>query len=390
MKGYVCIRVTGPQVSRFMNLCVYKDILLWDINATKQGYEMKIYGKDFFLIKGIVRKTGSKIKILERYGFHFWIKQQAKRKIFMTGPFFCLFLLWFLSRFLWSVEVTGNQQLTEDMIQDFLQKQGVHYGMFLSEIPTKDIKANLRQEYDNINWVSVSIEGTKLSIRMKENDVEEVKEPIFTGGTNIIAQEDGLVESIFVRTGTAKVKEGDEVKKGDVLIEGKISIPDENGNLKREEYCEADGDIWLIYSVPINETLEWKYEKKEYSGLEEVRYYIETGEEKWGVDIRKVPFLKYDVIEERKQARLLGNIPIPITICKRIYRDYNIVDKKYTEEQGKSIINHNFNKIITSLEEKGVHIMKKDVKIISDSVLIRISGNIVIKELCELKKPLED
>ncbi len=36
---------------------------------------------------------------------------------------------------------------------------------------------------------------------------------------------------------------GDEVKKGDVLIEGKVYIYNEDETLKKVDYLTADGDI---------------------------------------------------------------------------------------------------------------------------------------------------
>ena len=45
---------------------------------------------------------------------------------------------------------------------------------------------------------------------------------------DIIATKDGIIRTIFVRTGTALVKPGDTVKEGDVLVSSKVSCTNES------------------------------------------------------------------------------------------------------------------------------------------------------------------
>ena len=56
------------------------------------------------------------------------------------------------------------------MLRDYLQINGIHYGMLLKEIPLNQLKTDIRNEYPQINWVSIYLEGTTLQIDIKEND----------------------------------------------------------------------------------------------------------------------------------------------------------------------------------------------------------------------------
>ena len=389
LKSYVCITVSGSQVNRFINLCANRQIELRDICESNGSYSMKLWVKDFFRIKDILKKTGSRIRITQKQGFHFWLKKQAKRKIFFAGPFLCLFLLWFLSRFLWSVEVVGNRQLTEDMLDDFLKEQGVYYGMPLDEIPLQEIKLKLREEYEEINWVSVSVEGTGLEIRLKENDVW-TRERENLPGTNLIAPTDGVVTDILVRQGTAVVKKGDEVKKGDTLIEGKVEIPDQDGVVKKIEYCQGDGDVWILSKEPLREKVELLYEKREYSGAEKTRHYLEVEEKKLGAGLGKIPYIYYDIVEERENLRLFGEVYLPLTICTKTFREFTLVEAKYSEQEAKEILMKRMEKIITTLEEKGVQIIEKNVKIIPNSVSMSLQGDITVLRMHNQQIQLEE
>lgn len=377
LKGYVCILVSGSQVSRFINLCANHHIEIWDISIEETGYSMKMGIQDFFLIKGMLKKTGSSLKIRQKRGFTFWLKKQAKRKLFLAGPFLCLFLLWFFSHFLWSIDVLGNRQITKDMLVDFLNEQGVHYGMSLTEIPLAEIKLKLRESYEEINWVSVSVKGTELEIRIKENDVwSEKREEL--PGLSLCSPVDGTITDVLVRQGVALVKRGDQVKTGDVLIEGKVPVLDENGEVKKIEYCQADGDVWILSEIPIKEELPLLYQRREYSGQERKKYYLEYGEEKWGIDIRKPPYLIYDIVEERENLHLFGDITLPLTLCTRTYREFTPVEARYSEQEAKQILEARLKKIITTLEEKGVQIIEKNVKIVPNGVSMSLQGSVKV------------
>lgn len=378
IKGYVCILVSGSQVNRFMNLCANHHIRLWDISIEETGFSMKIEVGDFFLIKDMLKKTGSSLKIRQKRGFAFWLKKQAKRKLFLAGPFLCLFLLWFFSHFLWSVDVLGNRQITKDMLMDFLTEQGVYYGMPLSQIPLTEIKLKLREAYEEVNWVSVSVNGTQLEIRLKENDVWSQRRDQLPG-LNLISPVEGTVTDILVRQGVALVKKGDQVKTGDILIEGKVPVYDENGEVKKVEYCQGDGDVWLLSEIPVQEELSLLYQRREYSGEERKKYYLEYGDKKWGVDIRKPPYLNYDIIEERKKLHLFGDISLPITLCTRTYREFSPVEAKYADQEAKQLLEKRMEKIITTLEEKGVQIIEKNVKIVSNSASMSLQGSIKVR-----------
>ena len=67
-RGYVRIRIAGNHYDRFLNLCAYHDIGLWNLLPVGEAYEAFIARKDFKKLKTIVRKSHAAVKITERYG----------------------------------------------------------------------------------------------------------------------------------------------------------------------------------------------------------------------------------------------------------------------------------------------------------------------------------
>ena len=72
VQGYLKIRASGYSAERFLNLCKNKNIKIWGVKPTKQGYEMYITISDFRKLKPIMRKTKTKVMIEERIGLPFF------------------------------------------------------------------------------------------------------------------------------------------------------------------------------------------------------------------------------------------------------------------------------------------------------------------------------
>ena len=173
IKGYVSIKVWGYSTERFLNLCGNHDILVWDIENHGDYYTMKVSVKGFFALKTLLKKTGTRASVLERYGLPFFVPRMKRRKIFVIGLVVCL-LFWMLTtRFIWDIKITGNYSLTEDILMDYLNNQNVHTAMKKSDLQIEELERNLREEYDIITWASLKVDGTTLIIQIRENEMPE-------------------------------------------------------------------------------------------------------------------------------------------------------------------------------------------------------------------------
>ena len=390
LKNILEICVSGENVERFLNLCSFHDIKLSNITNIDNKYYMNLSSEDFFKLKSIIKKSNVKVKITKKKGFLFQIKKQAKRKLFLITPFLCLLLLWISSHLLWGIRIEGNSAVTDDLIEEFLKEQGIYYGMPLSQIPIYELKTNLRTKYDEITWVSIYLEGAYLQISLKERDTTEFTTKPSIPGENLIAPAAGIIESVLVRQGTAKVAAGDTIEKGDVLIEGKVLIPDQDGSIKETKYCKADGDVYIVYPYTIEEIISLEHVEKEYTGKTYQKYIFIWDDKMWEFPSFKVPFLKYDCVTTPVNFQILKIISLPLEIHQATYLDYVMIRQKYMAEEAKKLAEHKLNKIISSLEEKGVQIIEKNVKIRTNSAYLSLIGDLTLKERCNTFEILEE
>ena len=70
-KGYVVVHLSGYSPERFLNLCCHHKIVLWGLRSTGTEYEMCMSIAAFRKVRPLVRKTQTKVVILERHGLPF-------------------------------------------------------------------------------------------------------------------------------------------------------------------------------------------------------------------------------------------------------------------------------------------------------------------------------
>ena len=219
LKGYVRIRITGYSPERFLNACRYKNIYIWDLKRVCGSYEMNLTIDGFRRLKEIVRKTGTKVCIIRRSGLPFLLHRYRKRHILLSGFLICAGLILFMTRFIWGIDISGNLSYTDDTLKRFLSSENVKDGMKKSDVNCRKIVQDLRKKYDRIIWVSASVDGCRLVIRIKENeddftDSSKISSDNNEEGKDIIADTDCTIVDIITRTGTPMVQRGTKVKKG--------------------------------------------------------------------------------------------------------------------------------------------------------------------------------
>ena len=147
--------------------------------------------------------------------------------------------------------MTGSYGHSEEELLDYLEKKGVRSGTKISGFSCARLEEQIRKDFEDIAWVSCERKGTLLRVRVKETlDKRDQKEgEKQESPCNLIASKKGRIASILVRSGSAKVKKGDKVKPGDVLISGVVEIKDDAGEIAEETLVRAQGDVYAISKI---------------------------------------------------------------------------------------------------------------------------------------------
>lgn len=391
LKGYIHIRLISNDPERFLNLCAYNGIFLWQLVSRNGFYEMYLSASDFFRLHGICRKSGARVKILKKHGLFFFFYQNRKRKVFFSGSILFPALILGLSLFVWNIHITGNYANSTGNILKFLEANGVRHGILKKNVDCGKIAAMLREEFSNITWVSARLEGTQLILDIKENVDDYTDEKIPDEPTNLIAAKDGIVQSIVTRRGTPMVLPGGVCKKGDVLVSGEIEIKNDNREVTGYHYVAADADIimetaWYYYDeFPI------VYEKRDYLDHTAVFPVLQIG------DLRMEgfwPFNRKRTFDEETrlwQLRLTENFVLPVSIGYRKTLPYESEQKKYSLEEVKRLAAERLEYYETKLEKEKIYIKDIDLNTEISGDVCRTKGTMTVLEsavergICEQK-----
>lgn len=377
-----------------MNLCSNHHILLWDIARQEDCYTMYISLSDFYKLRPIVKKTGTRAAVLERYGLPFFIWKMRKRKVFALGLPCCLAFLIAMSQFVWAIDFEGNISITDDVLLDFLAENGVDYGVAKNKVDIEALEAGLRENFDIITWTSARIEGTHFIVKIKENDlaVEEETEDDKENwpGSNLVATQDGVVVSILTRQGVPKVTEGTSVQKGDILVSGAVPVMADDGTVREYQFCHADADVALVYEIPVHEEQPLLYEYKNYTNREKKDLFFSLGHKRYILKLGECRFVKYDTILDSRQLCILNQIYLPFYYGFVVHREYLPVEAVYQEKKAESMLNEALSKNIVSLEEKGVQIIQKDVKIEAVGNMLVMDGYMTVQGNDGKSQPVQE
>lgn len=390
IRGYVTIKVWGYSVERLLNLCGNHDILVWGIEDHGDYHTMHISIEGFFSLKPLLKKTGTRVAVLHRYGLPFFMSKMFARKIFVAGLVCCILFWCLASRFIWDIRIEGNYALTEDVLLDYLEERGIHAAMKKSELQIEALEQALRKDYDLITWTSAQLKGTTLLIRIKENDIpvyeaEEQKEIV--QGMDLTASRDGVVTYIITRKGVPLVAQGQSVQAGDVLVSGAIPVYNEDTTVRKYQFVEADADIILRYEQNISLEEAVAYEEKLYTGDNIGIPVLGMGERTLSFRFLGIPYDYYDISEEKKQVRLLDHLYLPFYYGKRTVQEYEIAIKKHTDEEMKELLQERWRKIIATLDEKGVQIAKKNVTINRNDEKWVLNARLQLEEAAVKRRP---
>jgi len=382
MRGFLRIRITGYSPERFMNLCSSHGILLWDIAPFASCYEMTVSVPDLYRLKPILKKTNTSVHILKKEGFPFLLARWKKRKIFLAGSMLCMAFLIYLSTFIWAIEVEGNEQLTREMLMAFLAERQITYGVRKRDLDIDALEKALRNECHYITWTSSKVEGTKLTIYVKENDIRTGTEQQKEESADLVADEDGIVQSIITRQGLPLVKEGQEVTAGDVLISGNVPIIGDGDVVVGHQIVRADGDVFIRCNISYKDTLDSMYQVKEYTGNVKSTYAFTAFGHTLQL-LRSPQTGMYSYVSEHTQMKLLDDFYLPFYYEKKSYSEYVLSDMQYTEREAGELLNKNLISFCEDLEEKGVQILEKDVKMRKEKKQFCAQGTLTVLKKAE-------
>lgn len=387
IKGYLLIRVEGYSPERFLNACSHRGIELWGLRSAGGAYEMYMTLKDFRKIKALSKKTGTKVRVRRRYGLPFFLHRYRRRKLFFAGAFLAVCLVYILTLFIWEIDIRGNLRRTDEALLSFLRSRDVYCGMTAGSVDCDQIADDLRGAYADLVWVSASVRGTRLVIQVKENEhlsAQTGGKAQETEGTDLAATQDCTILSIVTRQGTPLVHEGDQVKKGDLLVNGRLDLKNDAGEVTGYRYCQAQADITGEYQISYEDTMEREFEIRSYQYernnlVRQEELFLRAGDRIFSFGRLKNNYQEYDYYVEESQLTVGENFSLPLFWGRRTAVPCSVRRENYTDSQLQQLLSKRFEKACQDIEKKGLEIIENDVKIYTEQNAACARGTLTVR-----------
>lgn len=378
--GYLKVRIQGKRIERFVNLCRNRNIVLWQLcwDTNQEILYFRISLKDFYRLRPMARKCKVHPIVVKRYGLPFLLGHMKKRASFCLGVAGCFALVLFLSTRIWGISVEGQSYHTKESILEYLDSIDIYGGIDSKTLECARLEEQIRQKFNDIGWVSVEKKGSKIYIRVREVLLVEKDKKKQPG--HLIAQQNGRVVSIVTRSGTAKVKAGDRVKKGDVLISGAVKIYGDNQELVEKKYVHAEGTVILSVQKNYQDTLEKEYQKKVYTGRTKKIYELQLGEMNFFCynPLKNLEtFEKYDIIREGGQFCPLLSLRFPAKGYVKTFREIEYQKAVYSEKEARKILKERLKYYLKQKKEAGYLLEKKEAVLETEGKTYQYQGTLV-------------
>lgn len=370
--GYYQVRICTSCMEQILYACRKDKITLYALCLDGSAYAFKIERKNLRALVAIFDKYKIADYECKPVGAFFYFQKYRKRYAFILGACMFLGLLLYSERFVWNINIKGNYSISDEMLLDYLDSRNITVGTLKNSIICEEEELQLREYFHNVSWVSMAFEGTTLQLEIKEAHDRLYRG--IEGCSDIRANEEGTVVSMITRKGVPCVSVGDEVFVNDILISGQVPVYNENQEIIAYQSYAADGDITIETIKPYYDFQPFLYEIREETKDNHILYLVICGE--------KIPLTGYKMNTQSYFVSQFHGLSIHDTFMLGLERttqtQYLYRYNRYTQEEAVRILEHNFQKYILCLQEIGVQIIEKNVKIMIYRHGIALEGEIKI------------
>lgn len=323
--GMVVLKLTGPFPERLINLCAQEGIDFWAMEWLDE-HTVRLTTRRYTLrrLEELAQRAGCQVERESSRGLPDFLGRFRTRYAFLLGLVFALCAVSFLSRFVLTIQVTGNETVPSAVILSQLRQLGVRPGVYGPNLARKQLAQELLVRTEGLSWAALNLHGTRLEVMVRETikTPERVDE---SGYFDIVAEADGVVSHIEPELGEAAVREGDVVAKGDVLISGAVAMPPPLYSELPIRYYQthARGRVWARTWRVLTAAIPAEAVVKDYTGSEKSVWSVNfLG---WRVKIfgsTRNSWPMCDKITTVRQAVLPDGEALPLSLSRETFREY--------------------------------------------------------------------
>lgn len=304
MKSKCQITFEGLNINRTVTLLSKRGVTIYNVERIGKKCSIQVPSTCAKQTIALLREKCYNIIDIEYFGASALLKFAQKRYVFVLVCLVCIALLAAASQFCFKIVVVGD--FDTEAVMQALENKGVKIGCNLAKVNVDAIENEIANEMSAMYAVAKR-SGSVFYINVVSN--KHIDAPIeMSKRRDIVATRSGTVTSLLCEQGTALVKVGDYVNKGDVLIEGRRIYNDGTSD-----------DVYSLGRVVLQISVSAFVEFDGYktTTVQTGNTYTSTGVVLFGKEyVRSCPFAEYVV-----DTQIAWLNPLKLEIHKNTYKE---------------------------------------------------------------------
>jgi len=306
------------------------------------------------------------------------VKKYKNRVGLLLGAALFSLILSLCGCMVWDISL--SEGVLDPSLEAAISKAGLKKGMFISDFDSEAFRASFLNDNPEYSYVSAGIHGCRAYVWLNERTEKPELEGI-EGAANLIAGFDGRIVRCEAISGEVKVKHGDAVSKGQLLVSGIVEL--KNGAYRIEE---AKGRVFAATEREFSTAVNLEAEEKIYTGREKNGIFINI----LGKNINFFNFSGnlyefYDTIEEREEIYLFGSFKLPFYRVKRSYLEYGLEKVIMDEKRAEDLCYDRYHEFLDGIPYESILEEKVDMK--NDGTKLTMTVRLSLVEDIALSKP---
>ena len=217
--------VDGFNLDAFINTVKKKGINLYEvkkIGQKKMSFCIEYAQNEKFF--AINKKLCYNVKRIGEKGKDYPLFLLIKNVGATIGAILFILIFAFFNDFIFAFEFSGTGSVYKKEVENYLKERGVVKFSRFSDLNLDTLSDEILASSDKLSFAEVKKSGNRLEIVLASK-----KPPTSTltgSAKNLVSSVDGVVEEVKVYRGTALVNKGDQVKSGDLLVDGFVTVKD--------------------------------------------------------------------------------------------------------------------------------------------------------------------
>ena len=379
--GKITVRADYKNATDLLNICMLYKIPYTDFRTDESGISLCFKLSSFKTFKRKAQEYNVCFETVSATGIPSVFTKHKYRFGIALGISLSAILIVLSQRFVWSMSVTGNQNLTSSEIASKLDQYGFGIGAYVPKVNTDRIENKLLIESDEISWISINIIGTHAEIEVREYEKKDSSLE-YVGAANLVAKKSGVIEDVRIYKGNVVVSSGQYVEKGDLLVSGLY-----DSNILGFRYTRAQGEVAARTTNEFYIEIPYEYVSYEHTGKQYYDKYLNFFD--YSINISKNSGnlgAFYDKIDMVEKCCIFGRIDTPFSF--RTVKYLECVEKVTyrTQAEAEELAYFELSKKLSDIADDSIILRKTIIPRVNENSFAIFCTVVAIEDIAEISE----